>query len=68
MNNVIKEPMRPHCIECNKGITGKPWITVAVNDKCVYGCSYLCSKYMSNYVGKNYFSKINVSLFKNKDF
>ena len=58
MNNVVKGPMGPHCIECNNEIIGKPWITVDVNGKCVYGCSYLCSKYMSNYVGKNYFSKI----------
>ena len=57
MNKMV-ESQGPHCIECNKHIIGKPWITVAVNNKCVYGCSYLCTKYMPNYVGKNYFSKI----------
>jgi hypothetical protein len=58
MNKVVKEPMVPQCIECKKIIHGKPWITVAIDDTYVYSCRYLCSKYLSNYVGKNYFSKI----------
>ena len=58
MNNMVEHPGRK-CIECNKKIIGKPWITIEMNNTtCVYGCSYLCTKYMANYVGKNYFSKI----------
>ena len=58
MNKIVEEPVGPHCVECKKKITGKPWITIAVSDKCVYSCSYLCNKYMQNHVGKNYFPKV----------
>ena len=58
MNKIITEETSPQCIECKKIINGKPWITVSCNDECVYACRYLCTKYLSNYVGKGYFDRI----------
>ena len=52
MNKIITEETSPQCVECKKRINGKPWITVSCNGECVYACRYLCTKYLSNYVGK----------------
>ena len=58
MNKIITEETFPQCIECKKRINGKAWITVSCNGECVYACRYLCTKYLSNYVGKGYFDRI----------
>lgn len=58
MNKNIIENTSAQCIECKKIINGKPWITVSCNDECVYACRYLCTKYLSNYIGKGYFDRI----------
>jgi len=48
------------CFDCKKKIEGKPWITLSCDkgEFFVYGCSYSCSKYLSNYMGGPYWDKI----------
>jgi len=59
MNTLVTEDDVPQCIECKKTIDKKPWITVKVdNNECVYACRYLCTKYLSSYVGRGYSDRI----------
>ena len=48
------------CINCRKGIEGKPWITVDCgrNDPCVHACGYSCSTRLKYYVGFGYWDRV----------
>ena len=48
------------CIECEKVITGKPWITVHYDedDYTVYACRYLCAKDLRFHLGCGYWKNV----------
>ena len=46
------------CLNCKKVIDGKPWIIVQLDDKHVYGCSYLCSRNFKVLIGTGYWNNV----------
>lgn len=58
--NEDEDSKKIKCIHCKKEIIGKPWIIVSYpEDKyTVYGCDYLCSNKLSNYIGHGYWSNV----------
>ena len=55
-NNVDGET---RCLNCNKEIEGKPWITVQCDPEfIVHGCSYLCSNDFRCLIGTNYWNNV----------
>lgn len=49
-----------HCMHCKKEIIGKPWITVSYpeDNYTFYGCNYICSNRLSNYIGHGYWENV----------
>jgi hypothetical protein len=56
----VEETIEIKCFDCKKEITKKPWITLSCDngDFFIYGCSYICSKYLPKYMGGPYYDKI----------
>ena len=46
------------CNICNNKITSKPWISTKADHNTVHGCSYLCSKKLSEKVGPGYWKNV----------
>ena len=46
------------CINCDKVIKEKPWISVTCNDEVVHGCSYLCGMNFREILGNGYWKNV----------
>ena len=46
------------CNICNNTITSKPWISTKTDHNIIHGCSYLCSKRLSEKIGPGYWKNV----------